>query len=94
MMTISDVISKYYDKLKINCKNNDIPISMGRTSEDIIQDVCVTALRKFKQKEIEEDEGLSYLKKTLFTELHFQYARKKNEKVIFVENLHDVIADE
>lgn len=90
VMTISEIISKHYEKLKGYCHNDDTVISLGRTSEDIIQDVCVTALRKYKGRSIEEEEGLSYLKKTLSTELHFQYARKKGEMLIFTDNIPDI----
>lgn len=90
MMTINSVITKYYPTLKTYCKNDDVVISLGRTSEDVLQDVCVTAIRKYKEKDIEEEEGISYLKKTLFTELHFQYPRKKGEIIIFTDTLPDI----
>ena len=85
-MTISDIITKHYDTLKKGV-NGELVISQGRTTEDILQDVCLTALRKYKNTDISEEEGLSYLKKTLFTEKHFSYNRKKNEILIFTDNL-------
>lgn len=85
-MTISDIIEKHYDTLKKGV-NGELVISQGRTTEDILQDVCLTALRKYKNTDISEEEGLSYLKKTLFTEKHFSYNRKKNEILIFTDNL-------
>jgi len=91
-MTIREVIDKHYQELLDECSCDKV-ISQGRTECDILQDVCVTAMRKFKEKEIDEDEGLSYLKKTLFTEMHFQFARKKGEIIIYTDNIQD-IADE
>lgn len=91
-MTINQIITKHYDALLEQCSCDKV-ISQGRTECDILQDVCVTAIRKFKEKEIEEDEGLSYLKRTLFTEKHFQYSRKKGEIIIYTDDIHD-IADE
>lgn len=88
-MTIKEIIEKYYNSLLCQCSCDKV-ISQGRTECDILQDVCVTAIRKYKEKTIEEEEGLSYLKKTLFTEKHFQYSRKKGEIVIYVENLADL----
>lgn len=88
-MLISEIVSKYYDKLYKYCVNDNKVISQGRTPEDILQDVCVTALKKFGSNQIEEDEGLAYLKKTIYTEKHFQYSRKKNELVIFSDNIPD-----
>ena len=85
-MTISNIIEKYYYDLKAKCHNDDIAISMGRTSEDILQDVCLTALRKFKTKDIDEQIGLSYLEKTLWYELKFQKNRI-DSKVVFVDDL-------
>ena len=91
-MNIREIIDSHYNELLNDC-NCDKVISQGRTECDILQDVCITAIRKFKEKEIDEDEGLSYLKKTLFTEMHFQFARKKGEIIIYTDNIQD-IADE
>lgn len=89
MATINEVISKHYNELREKV-NADVVVSMGRTGEDILQDVCVTAMRKFKDKQIDEDEGLGYLKKTLFTEQHFQLARLKREIVIYTDSIEDI----
>lgn len=88
-MLIAEIITKHYDKLYKYCVNGNKVISQGRTPEDILQDVCVTALRKFGNEDIEEETGLGYLKKTIYTEKHFQYSRKKNELVIFSDNIPD-----
>lgn len=88
-MTINDIIGKHYNKLYSICVNDNKVISQGRTPEDILNDVCLTALRKYKHNEIEESEGLGYLKKTIYTEKHFQYQRKKNELVIFTDAVPD-----
>ena len=52
-MLISDIISKHYDTLKKGV-NGELVISQGRTTEDILQDVCLTAMRKFKNTNITE----------------------------------------
>ena len=88
-MTISEILSKHYYNLQREV-SGELVISQGRTTEDILQDVCLTAMRKYKQNEIEEEEGLNYLKKTLFTEKHFSWNRKKNEILIFTDNLPDI----
>lgn len=90
-MTINDVITKHYDKLYKYCVTDNKVISQGRTPEDILQDVCITALKKFGDENIEEDTGLGYLKKTIYTEKHFQYSRIKNELVIFSDNIPDTV---
>lgn len=88
-MKIQQVISKHYNTLHKEV-DGELVISQGRTSEDILQDVCITALRKFKDQDISEEEGLIYLKKTLFTEKHFSWNRKKSEIVIYTDTLPDM----
>ena len=88
-MLISDIITKHYDTLKKEV-NGEKVISHSKTSEDILQDVCLTALRKYKNTDISEEEGLSYLKKTLFTEKHFSWNRKKTDILVYMENIPDI----
>ena len=88
-MTISDIITKHYDTLKKEV-NGELVISHSKTSEDILQDVCLTALRKYKNTDISEEEGLSYLKKTLFTEKHFSWNRKKSDIMVYMADVPDI----
>lgn len=88
-MTISDIIEKHYDTLKKEV-NGELVISHSKTSEDILQDVCLTALRKYKNTDISEEEGLTYLKKTLFTEKHFSWNRKKSDILVYMADIPDI----
>lgn len=88
-MLISDIITKHYDTLKKEV-NGELVISHSKTSEDILQDVCLTALRKYKNTDISEEEGLSYLKKTLFTEKHFSWNRKKTDILVYMADIPDI----
>ena len=88
-MTISDIIEKHYDTLKKEV-NGEKVISHSKTSEDILQDVCLTALRKYKNTDISEEEGLTYLKKTLFTEKHFSWNRKKTDILVYMADIPDI----
>ena len=88
-MLISEIINRHYDTLKKEV-NGELVISHSKTSEDILQDVCLTALRKYKNTDISEEEGLSYLKKTLFTEKHFSWNRKKTDILVYMENIPDI----
>ena len=88
-MSIRDIISKHYNELLNQCTCDKV-VSQGRTECDILQDVCITAMRKFKESNIDEEEGYSYLKKTLFTEKHFQYSRKKGEIIIYMDDLREL----
>lgn len=89
-MTIKDIITKYYAVLHKEV-DGELVISQGRTTEDILQDVCITAMRKYKEQDITEEEGLGYLKKTLFTEKHFSWNRKKGEIIVYTDELPDII---
>ena len=88
-MTISDIITKHYDTLKKEV-NGELVISHSKTSEDILQDVCLTALRKYKNTDISEEEGLTYLKKTLFPEKHFSWNRKKTDILVYMADIPDI----
>lgn len=88
-MLISEIITRHYDTLKKEV-NGELVISHSKTSEDILQDVCLTALRKYKNTDISEEEGLTYLKKTLFTEKHFSWNRKKSDILVYMDNLPDI----
>lgn len=88
-MKVGDVITKYFDQLH-NEVNGELVISQGRTTEDIFQDVCITAIRKYKDSDVDEEEALNYLKKTLFTEMHFSWNRKKGEILTFTDSLPDI----
>lgn len=85
-MTIQQVITSNYYRLKSKCHNDYKVISLSRTSEDILQDVCLTAMRKFKGKDIEEQIGVEYLEKTLYYELRFQRNRV-DTRVVYTDNL-------
>lgn len=84
-MLINEIITKHYDKLYRYAVNNNKVISQGRTPEDILNDVCLTAMRKYKLDDIEEEEGLHYLKRNIYNEKKFQYQRKNKEIVIFTD---------
>ena len=89
-MTINDIIAKHYSELHGYCSSDKV-ISLSKTEEDILQDVCITAMRKFKDKDILESEGMDYLKLTLYNEQHFQVARKKKDLVIYTDNITDMV---
>lgn len=88
-MTIADILTKHYKSLK-NEVNGELVISQSRTTEDILQDVCITALRKYGDSDITEEEGLTYLKKTLFSEMHFSWNRKKGDILVLTNELPEV----
>lgn len=94
MLKINDIIAKHYDELYKLCKNNDTAISFSKTSEDVFHDLLVRAITKFKDKPIDEEEGLAYLRKNLLNELHFQYSRKKDDILRFTDSVPDIPMNE
>jgi DNA-directed RNA polymerase specialized sigma24 family protein len=92
-MTINEIITNHYDELHAYCSSDKV-ISLSKTEEDILQDVLVTAMKKFKDKEITEREGMDYLKLTLYNEQLFQKARLKKDKLTFVENIESYDKDD
>lgn len=89
-MNIREIIDKHYNELYNLNPNDNKVISEGRTNEDILNDVCLTAIRKYKNLDISEDEGLSYIKKFLYSEQHFKYARKSKEFVHYTDIIPDM----
>lgn len=69
----------------------DIVVSGGKTSDDVLSDIIYTALKKYKGKEIEEEEGVVYIRKSFLNEIRFQYKRLKSEKVTFMSEVPDTI---
>lgn len=87
-MTIRTIIENHYSQLHNYCTSDKV-ISLSKTEEDILHDVLITAMRKFKERDITEDEGMSYLKLTLYNEQLMQTRRICKDKLIFVENISE-----
>lgn len=84
-MTISEVITNNWAELKDMCRRTNIVVSCHKTSEDIFEDVMVMALNKYKKNDISEEEGMSYLRKSLCMEFHFQWNKIDNTEVFLDE---------
>lgn len=83
-MSISEIITKHYNEFKSMVKG-DVVIVNSKTQEDILQDVMITSLKKFKG-EVSESEGYAYIKKTLQCEQFYSFKRKKNDRLIFTDD--------
>ena len=83
-MTIGGIIEKNYDYLQSFLKRRDVVVGQHITSEDVFQNVMVMALNKYKDKDVDESEGLAYLRKSLAMELKFQY-KKIDKKELYME---------
>ena len=92
-MTINTIIEKHYSELQSMCWDTDKTISQSKTSDDVFQDVIVTALKKYRNKEIDEEEGLKYIKDNFCLEMHFQPKREDKVKIVYmdyIENIKDM----
>lgn len=88
-MRINDIVNKYYDHFLGLCTRKDTAIYGGKTSEDLLGEAVLTALNKFKDMEIEEQEGYDYLQKTFLESCLFAWKKKcgPEEKMIeYIEN--------
>lgn len=87
-MNIKEVIDNNYEYLHGFCTTDKV-ISLSLTEEDILHNVCLTAMKKFKDRDIAEKEGMDYLKLTLYIEQKRQTSRKCRDKLEYVENIQE-----
>lgn len=87
-MQIRKIIDKYYNNLHSLLPSTDIEIYNGYTYEDILNNVIITAINKWKNVEIDEETGYNYVRKTLLTEILFAKKRKGKDRLLFAENLN------
>ncbi len=84
-MKISEVVDSAYTFLLSNCRNNNV-ISEGRTAEDILNDIVLQGLRKYKNSDTTWENAFKYLKDNFFLELHFSPKRRGKEMVLLSED--------
>lgn len=92
-MTIGEIITAHFNEFSGMVKNTDIVIEEGNTYEDIFQNVMMTALKKYKDKEVDENEGLEYIKKTFLLEVFFSPKRKNRDMLVFTDASLENIPD-
>ena len=93
-MTIGEIITAHFNEFSGMVKNTDIVIEEGNTYEDIFQNVMMTALKKYKGKEVDENEGLEYIKKTFLLEVFFSPKRKNRDMLVFTDASLDNIPEQ
>lgn len=93
-MTIGEIITAHFNEFSGMVKNTDIVIEEGNTYEDIFQNVMLTALKKYKDKEVDENEGLEYIKKTFLLEVFFSPKRKNRDMLVFTDASLDNIPEQ
>lgn len=84
-MKIQELIEKDYRLFTSWCRNAAVN---GRDERDVLHDTLIMALRHFEGKDITEEEGIAYVKKTFGAERFFRYKRK--EKIDFKGTFSDL----
>ena len=91
-MNINEIITKHADEIYSMPRNKSVIISQEKTSEDVVQDVLLTAIKKFGRKNITEEEGWKYIYDHICLELFFQKKRKGD--LVYMETLPDISDEE
>ncbi|MBO7323315.1 MAG: hypothetical protein J6U51_07020 [Bacteroidales bacterium] len=60
----------------------------SKTCEDILNDCIISSMRKYADKEVDEETLYQDVKKHFLTELKFSWKRRGAEKLLFVENIN------
>ena len=88
-MTISSILTKHYEEFLELCTKRDIALYGGKTSEDLLSECCLTLLKKYGEREMNEDDGIDILKKTFLEKCFFAYKKKTSKKERFIEYIAD-----
>lgn len=86
-MKINECICKHYEELKTMC-SDDKAVDNGKTEMDIYHNVLITAINKYKDKDITDEDGFAYIKKSLLMEKKFQYHRT-DKTIVFTDTIED-----
>ena len=89
-MNVRDALEKNIEHFKSMSLRPDICVSKSQTSDDILQNVFLTTIKKFQDKDVEEDEIIKYVEKTFINEIKYQYKRLKSEIVIYTDEIPDI----
>lgn len=88
MTTIKKIIETHYDELKERVEehnNNSVTMEPG----DILHNQLIRAINKFGDSEIDEDEGLAYIKRDLYFESKFVPKREHNIVFVDIDDVKD-----
>lgn len=86
-MKINDILASAYTSLINICRDTRV-INEGKTCDDYINDVVLQALRKYRNKNVEWEEGYEYLTSNIYLELYF--SKKRPRPIEFVGGLGDL----
>ena len=87
-MKVRECLEKYYPVLCSTCRNLEQVIYDSKTCEDILNDIIISAIRKYADKDMDEEELFQNIKKQFLLELKFSWKRRGAEKLVYFENLN------
>lgn len=83
-MTVDEIISQRYQDLQKLLKNTDTIVYEGLTYDDILNNVLITQLRKFKDQDLDPEEGFETIKRAVLTEFLFLPKKKGKAKILLI----------
>ena len=88
-MTINEAIEKWYDHFIAFAKATDRVITNGYSTDDVIHDMLLMALRKWGEDDVDEQTLFDYLEKSCAMQLKFQN-KKKNSKEVPFDSINNI----
>lgn len=89
-MNIREIIQKHYNELLKTCKEKAIN---GEDEFDVLNNICLTAMRKYKDDDVAEEEGLHYLW-WIFGAAKFFRKKKVDKHLIFTDLPPDIAVED
>ncbi len=88
-MKIREILAKHYEHFLGLCTKKDTALIGGKTSEDILGESVITAINKFGDEDISEEEGYRYFEKVFLEACLFSYKKKGSGKERMIEYVAD-----
>lgn len=81
MMTIKEAIDKWYRHFIAFAKNTDTLVYNGRSTDDIVHDMMLMALRKWGEDNVDGQVLYDYLQKSIAMQLKLSKKKKSCKEV-------------
>lgn len=80
-MTISEAIEKWYGHFIKFAKSTDTLVYEGRSTDDIVHDMFLMALRKWKDDDVDGQVLFDYLQRSIAMQLKLSRKKKSSKEV-------------
>ena len=85
-MTVNEIISQRYQDLKKLLKNTDVLIFNGLCYDDLLNNILITQLKKYRGIDLDPEEGFEAIKHAVLTEFLFIPKKKKPGIVVLADD--------